>query len=97
MLQHLLVGLIVAGCATYVGWALLMPAALRRRIAGMLLRRQRWPMTVRRRLESAAGGSAGCRCDGCDGGARAGKAAVVPVVPAATAVHTVHWAPRRRR
>jgi hypothetical protein len=96
MLQQLLVGLIVAGCAAYVGWALLLPAVLRRRLAGMLLRRQRWPMAMRRRLESAARGPAGCGCDGCDGGARAGKAAAVPVVPAVTTVHTVHWAPRRR-
>ena len=84
MLQVWLTALIVAACATYVGWTLLLPAALRRRLAIALLRR-RWPSGIERRLQAAAKASSGCDCDGCD----AGAAKPPDVQP-------VHWAPRRK-
>jgi hypothetical protein len=87
MVQGLLTALIVAGCAVYVAWALLLPAALRRRVATALLKR-RWPTAVRRWLQAAARVPAACDCDGCD--AAPGKATVPP------GVQPVHWAPRRR-
>ena len=42
MIQAWLTALIVAACAVYVTWALLLPVALRRSLAQTLLRR-RWP------------------------------------------------------
>ncbi len=84
MLQAWLTALIVAACAAYVGWTLLLPAALRRRLAIALLRR-RWPGAIQRRLQTAAKASSGCGCDGCDTGA-----AKPPDV------QPVHWAPRRK-
>jgi hypothetical protein len=87
MLQDLLVGLIVSACAAYVGWALLLPLTLRRRLAQALLRR-RWPAGVQERLQAAAQVRSGCGCEGCDAS---------PARSETVAVQTVHWAPRRRR
>jgi hypothetical protein len=85
MIQAWLTALIVAGCAACVTWALLLPAALRRRLAQVLLRR-RWPLAVQWRLQAAASAPAGCGCDGCDAGR--GKANPPTAQP-------VRWAPRR--
>ena len=87
MAQHLVVFMLVAACAAYVGWTLLLPAALRRRAAQMLLRR-RWPAPLQRRLQRAARTPPACGCEGCD--ARRPRASP-------DAVQAVHWAPRRRR
>jgi hypothetical protein len=84
MLQAWLTALIVVACAAYVGWTLLLPAALRRRLATALLRR-RWPAAIQRRLQAAAKASSGSGCDGC------GASAAKP-----PAVQPVHWAPRRK-
>ena len=84
MLQAWLTALIVAACAAYAGWTLLLPAALRRRLANALLRR-RWPAAIQRRLQDVAKTSSGCSCDGCDAGAGKPKD-----------VQPVHWAPRRK-
>jgi hypothetical protein len=91
-MQQWLVGLIVAACAAQVVWTLLLPAALRRRVAQALLQR-RWPAAVQRRLQAAARPSPGCGCDGCDAGALRAAARV----QAAPTVQAVQWAPRRRR
>ena len=88
MLQEGLVFALVGGCAAYVGWTLLLPAALRRRAAQALWRRGHWPAALQRRLQQAAQPPAGCGCDGCDAGpGRATQGVAQPVV----------WAPRRRR
>lgn len=84
MNQTLLTGLLVGGSAAYVLWALLLPAAARRRFASALLR-WRWPRFMARRLQAQAKAPTGCHCDGC--GDRPGQAASQPV----------HWAPRRKR
>jgi hypothetical protein len=86
MLQAWLCALIVAGCAAYVIWTLLLPAAWRRRTAQALLRR-RWPLAIQSRLQVAARSPAACGCHGCD--AAPGKAT-------APAERPVHWVPRRR-
>jgi hypothetical protein len=87
MLQAWLSALIVAACAANVTWALLLPAALRRRAAQALLQR-RWPPAVRRGLQAAARAPSACGCEGCD---------VAPAKVAPPAEQPVHWAPRRRR
>lgn len=61
--QALVVIPVVAACSVYSGWSL-MPAALRRRLAGVLARIRwigGWPAVVR-----AAREPVGCGCDGCD-------------------------------
>jgi hypothetical protein len=60
MMQTLLTAIIVAACAGYVVWALLLPAAARRRIL--------------RSLGRKAPASPACGCDGCDGPPAAQKA-----------------------
>jgi hypothetical protein len=57
MMQTLLTGIIVAVCAGYVLWTLLLTAAARRRILQALGRKPE--------------ASAACGCDGCDGAAAA--------------------------
>ena len=85
--QDALVFMLVGACAAYVGWTLLLPAALRRRAALALLRR-RLPAPLQRRLRKAARQPSGCGCNGCDAApARARSAAEQPVM----------WATRRRR
>jgi hypothetical protein len=84
MAQTLLTALIVACSAAYVLWALLLPAAARRRIASALLRLP-GPVWLTQRLQAPAKVPSGCGCDGC--GNR----------PAQTAPQPVHWAPRRKR
>ena len=51
-MQALLTGLIVAACAGYVLWTLVLPAAARRRILQALGRQPQAPQA--------------CGCDGCD-------------------------------
>jgi hypothetical protein len=87
MAQTLLTALIVACCAAYVLWALLLPAAARRRIATALLRWP-WPQGVARHLRAQARPPSGCDCEGCD--AR-------PASSASGVAQKVHWAPRRKR
>ena len=82
MAQTLIVGLIVACSAAYVLWALLLPAAVQRRVARALLRR-RWPAVITVRLQALSQAQAPCSCEGCD--ARAPQGTPQPV----------HWAPRR--
>jgi hypothetical protein len=90
MAQELLAFAIVALCAVYAGWTLLLPAAWRRRMARALLRRQ-WPAPLQQHLQRAARTPSVCGCDDCD--ARPNR-----VAPGdAKAVQTVQWAPRRRR
>jgi hypothetical protein len=86
MAQTLFTGLIVACCAAYVAWSLLLPAAARRRIALALLR-WRWPAGLATRLRAQAKAASGCHCDGCERGA-------APAAP--PDVRAMHWAPRRR-
>jgi hypothetical protein len=70
-MQHLLVGLIVTGCAVYAAWAL-MPAAWRRDLAGRLANLP-LPGALRGRFQRLARSAPGCGCDGCDAGAPAGS------------------------
>ena len=84
MWQMLLTALLVGGSAGYVLWTLLLPAAVRRRMALALLR-WRWPGFVTRRLLAQTKPPSGCHCDGC--GDR----------PAPRPTQPVHWAPRRKR
>jgi hypothetical protein len=85
MAQTLLTALIVGGSAAYVLWALLLPAAARRRFASALLRAH-WPAFMTRHLQAQAEASKGCSsCEGC--GDRPTQGAPQPV----------HWAPRRSR
>ena len=65
MAQNTLAALLVALCALYVGWALLLPAALRARLATAALR-LRWPALLRRSLQRQAAAANSCGCDGCD-------------------------------
>jgi hypothetical protein len=85
-MQTLVTVLIVACSAAYVLWALLLPAAGRRRIALALLR-WRWPVTVARRLQAQANAPSGCACDGCERR---------PALARPPAAQPVHWAPRHR-
>lgn len=66
-MQHLIVGLLVALCSVYALWSL-MPVALRRPLAGWLLRvpglGQAGPLAGV--LRRAAAGPNACGCDGCD-------------------------------
>lgn len=66
-MQHLVVGLLVALCAVYALWSL-MPVALRRPLAGWLLRvpglGRAGPLAGV--LRRAAAGPNACGCDGCD-------------------------------
>jgi hypothetical protein len=73
-MQDLIVGLIVLGCFGYAVNAL-MPAALRRTVAGHLARWPAWPAPIAQRLQRAAQVPAGCGCDGCDVPAKAAAAA----------------------
>ncbi|WP_428423296.1 DUF6587 family protein [Methylibium sp.] len=80
-MQTLIVGLLVLLCAVYAGWTLL-PSALRRPLAGWLLR---WPVLgrcgpVAAALGRAAAAPNACGCDGCDAKPVAAKAgAAVPI------------------
>jgi hypothetical protein len=61
--QSLIVALLVLGSFAYASWTL-MPAALRRRLAGALLG---WPgLRGQAWLQRAARPAGGCGCDGCD-------------------------------
>ena len=64
MMQAVITALLVAGCAGYAAWTL-MPATLRRRIAGAALA---YPMPglLARRLRRFTVAPSGCGCDGCD-------------------------------
>ena len=83
MAQTLLTVLIVACSALYVLWALLLPAAGRRRVARGLLR-LRWPAWVNAWLQALAQAPSGCGCDGCDR------------QPVQSQTQPVHWAPRHK-
>lgn len=83
MAQTLVTAVLVGGSAIYVVWALLLPAAARRRLARALLK-LRWPSAVVSRLQARARAPSGCGCEGCDTRA-----------PSPTA-QPVHWAPRRK-
>ncbi len=77
-MQVLIVTLLVVGCAGYAAWTL-MPAALRRPLAGALLSLP-LPARLRRRCEAAARTAGGCGCDGCDHAAKpAAAAAAKPI------------------
>jgi len=84
MTQTLLTLLIVACSAAYVLWALLLPAATRRGIALVLLRRY-WPDVVATRLQAYAKTPSGCACDGCERR---------PATTQPPTAQPVHWAPR---
>ena len=61
--QSLIVAALVLGSFAYASWTL-MPAALRRRLAGALLA---WPaLRGQAWLQRAARPAGGCGCDGCD-------------------------------
>jgi hypothetical protein len=70
-IQSLVVLLLVPACFLYVAWVL-MPAALRRRLAGWLLRFS-LPGPIARLLGRQASASSACRCSGCDQAADPGK------------------------
>lgn len=63
-MQHLIVYCTVLACGMYALWVL-MPATLRRVLAGQL---QRLPLGVawQTRMQRAAKPTAGCDCSGCD-------------------------------
>ena len=63
-MQVLIVTVVVLACCVYSSWTL-MPTALRRPLAGVLMRNRwlaRWAPVQR----AAQPASAGCGCDGCD-------------------------------
>ena len=64
-LQTLTVVLLVAGCSTYAVWSL-MPAALRRSAAAMLLRLPMPKVLATRLRKHAEAAASGCGCSGCD-------------------------------
>ena len=68
-LQNTVAVLLVVACSAYAVWSL-MPSALRRGLAGTLLRWS-WPSGVTARLRRAAAQSSGCGsgCKGCGGDA----------------------------
>jgi hypothetical protein len=86
-MQTLLTVLIVACSAAYVLWALLLPAAVRRRIALALLC-WRWPAAVAGRLQAQAKAPSACAC--CDGCKRR------PVLARPPAAQPAHWAHRQK-
>ena len=65
-IQTAAVALIVGACLVYAVWAL-MPGAVRRSMAGALLRLP-LPATLARRFTRVARAASGCGCDGCDRG-----------------------------
>jgi hypothetical protein len=78
MMQSLIVALIVSGCTAYAVWVL-MPQALRRRLA---LRLQHWPLprVLAGRVQRAATGPTGCGgCGGCDDKPKPRPSAVQPI------------------
>lgn len=90
-MQHLVVGLLVALCSVYALWTL-MPTALRRPLAGWLLRvpgvGQGGPLASV--LHRAAAGPNACGCDGCDA-----KPVARPRADAAVPIR-IHRKPGRR-
>jgi hypothetical protein len=99
-LQSSIVALLVAGCSVYAAWKL-MPAALRRAIAGALTKLP-LPAKLAAPLQRAAQTSGGCGCDGCDHAApRAKKNAASRVVKSKDAAdettQPLHFHPRPPR
>ena len=86
-LQTVIAAALVLGCTTYAGFKL-MPAALRRRMAGLLLRWTHLPAPLAATLlrETQSGG---CGCDGCDRS--------VPATRPATQAQRITFHPRRPR
>ena len=62
--QWLVVALVVAASATYAAWALI-PASLRRGIAGVLLKLP-LPAPLAARMRAVATSTSSCGCSGCD-------------------------------
>ncbi|HZW74007.1 MAG TPA: DUF6587 family protein [Caldimonas sp.] len=62
--QSLVVALVVAASATYATWALI-PASLRRGLAGVLLRLP-LPAALAARMRAVATSTSSCGCSGCD-------------------------------
>lgn len=62
--QWLAVALVVAGSATYATWTL-MPASLRRGLAGILLKLP-LPAAIATRMRAIAISTSSCGCSGCD-------------------------------
>ena len=69
VVQTLIVGVLVLGCALFSTWTL-MPAGGRRRLAQRLLK-LRLPESIHARLRRHAQATGGCGCDGCDHGSKA--------------------------
>jgi hypothetical protein len=62
--QWLAVALVVAGSAMYATWTLL-PASLRRGLAGVLLKLP-LPASIATRMRAVATSASSCGCSGCD-------------------------------
>jgi len=62
--QWLVAALVVAGSATYATWTLL-PAPLRRGVAGALLKLP-LPAAIATRVRAVATSASSCGCSGCD-------------------------------
>ena len=62
--QWLAVAIVVAGSAMYAAWTL-MPASLRRGIAGVLLKLP-LPTAIATRMRAVAANTSSCGCSGCD-------------------------------
>jgi len=91
-MQSLIVAVIVIACCVYSAWTL-MPAALRRPVARLLIR-NRW-LASRAALQRAAeAADSGCACDGCDKGMRA--APPDPSAAAGPGVSVIRIVPRKR-
>jgi hypothetical protein len=91
-LQSLIVSLLVGCCFVYAALNL-MPQALRRLLAGALLRLP-LPRSFAAYLQKAAQGSAGCGCSGCDQAPAKLAGSVQTPVPSE---HVVRFHPRPRR
>lgn len=91
-LQTLIVSGLVVSCFIYAAWSL-MPQALRRLLAGALLRCP-LPRPVAAYLQKAAQASAGCGCSGCD---QAPAKRVSPLTPPEPSEHVLRFHPRQRR
>ena len=102
-MQILIVALLVIASGLYALWAL-MPAVLRRALAGYLSTCP-LPSALRARAAAAAKAGAGCGCDGCDHAPtrhddeRSGTARSVPGAdsPSATRPQPIVFHPRAKR
>ena len=91
-MQSLIVAVVVLACCVYSAWTL-MPTALRRPVARLLIR-NRWLASQAALQRAAKAADSGCACDGCDKGAHAPPRATA--TPAGAGVSVIRIVRQKR-